>query len=122
MSVCNPCLETDTLPVCIDSLIVGTISSLTTAVFIFVKDITTGKIVRFEETSDGAGLVTITGLDTEPDFMPNHSYELWITLALATSIEAKEDITVPNAAASTECISLNFEYTGEEYTSITITA
>jgi hypothetical protein len=122
MSVCNPCLETDTLPVCVTSLIVGTISSLTKDVHIYVKDITTGKVVRFEETSDGAGLVTITGLGTEPDFMPDHSYELWITLADATSIEDKEDITVPNAAETTECIALNFEYTGESYTSITITA
>lgn len=122
MTVCNPCLTTDIIPVCVTSLVVGSISSLNTDVFVYVKDITTSKVVRFEETTDGAGLITITGLDTEPDFMPNHSYELWVTLATATSIDDREDITVPNAGTTTECIALCFEYTGEEYASITIKA
>ena len=122
MSVCNPCLQTDTIPTCLTDLVIGTITDTTTDVFIYFKDHTTNKTIRFEETSDGAGLVTVTGLDTQPDFMPNHSYEVWITLAIAVSIEEKEDITVPNAATSTECIALDFEYTGEDYASITITA
>jgi len=122
MSVCNPCLETDFVPVCITSLVIGTITSLTTAVFIYFKDTATKKVIRFEETSSGAGLVTVTGLDTSPDFMPNHSYEVWITLASATSADAREDITVPGSVPTTECIAINFEYTGETYTSITVNA
>lgn len=122
MTVCNPCLITDTIPVCVNSLVVGTISSLTTDVFIYIKDITTDVVVRFEEQTNGAGLITITGLDTQPDFMPDHSYELWVTLESATSIDDREDITVPNAANTTECIALCFEYTGEIYTTITIKA
>lgn len=122
MSVCNPCLKTDILPVCTDNIVVGEISSPDTDVFVYVKDITTHRCFRFEETSDNNGIVTITSLNQEPDFMQNHSYELWITLATATGIEDREDILVDNASETTECISLEFKRTGEEYTSVTIKA
>ncbi len=97
MSVCDPCLKTELVPKCLTNLIIGTISSLNTAVFVYIRDLTTGKLLRFSEVSSGAGQVTVTGLDTEPDFMPDHSYEMWITLQTAISIEDRETITVTSS-------------------------
>ncbi len=127
MSVCiDNCQITQMIPVCVENLQIGTISSLTTAVLVYIEDTTLiNKPVPHEVTSDGAGLVTITGLDTLPDFMPNHSYKCWITLASATSIEDRETITID--AIDYTCFYLRFEYiknpdnTNKTYTNITLT-
>ncbi len=127
MSVCiDTCTKTQLIPPCLTNLQVGTITSLTTAVQVYIEDITLQtKPVAYPVTSDGAGLVTITGLDLLPDFMPNHSYVLWVTLDDATSIEDREVITI--ASVDYTCFQLRFEYvknpdgTNKTYTTIAIT-
>lgn len=123
MSVCDPCLQTQLIPVCVTNLTIGDIAVTDTDVFIYIKDITTGRLNRFEETSDGSGEV-ILDLTGEPDFMPDHAYELHITLKAATSIEDKELITVLNGADPVDCLSLRFNYVEEDksYADITISA
>lgn len=119
MSVCVPCQKTELIPKCLTDLIIGTVSDFNEDMYIYIRDLTTLSLRRFEEQSSGAGLVTLTGLDTEPDFMPSHAYELWITRADATSIEDKEDITI-NTNVYT-CLALRFiDVEDESYASITI--
>lgn len=106
MSVCAPCQKAEDIPNCLENLEIGTISDVDTDVYIYIKDITSDNQLRFERTSSAAGLVTLTGLDSEDEFMPAHSYELWITLKSATSIEDRETITI--GLDTVECIALTF--------------
>lgn len=106
MTVCSPCLSTDEIPVCTTNLTLGTIASLNTAVYVYIRDNSTGRTERYDVVTDQAGTVTIQ-LQAE-DFMPGHSYETWVTLANATSIEDRETITV--GATETPCIYLRFKY------------
>lgn len=121
-NVCTPCTEAKQIPTCITSLVVGTIANLTTAVYVYIQDITTGRLVRLPVTSSGAGLVaaTVSG----EDFMDGHDYELWVTLASAASIEDKLSVTIEAVAYT--CFHLRFtqvrDNTGAviSYSSITI--
>ena len=121
MSVCDPCLQTQLIPVCVTNLTVGDIAALNTDVFVYIEDLTTGRLTRFDVTTDGTGAVIIV-LTDRPDFMPDHAYELHLTLATATSIEDKELITILNATPAVDCISIRFNYVEEDesYTDITI--
>lgn len=92
MSLCNPCSKSKPVLACTTDLTIGTISGLTTTVFVYIQNHTTGFIKRYDVTSDGVGLVVIT-LSTN-DVMPSHDYELWITLATATDTDDREDITI----------------------------
>lgn len=118
MSVCDPCTKTELVPKCLTNLVIGTIGSNGAAVYVYIHDLTTDKLTRFSEVSSGAGLVTLTDLDDEPDFMPSHSYELWITLQSATSIEDRENIDI--GGTNYTCLALRFEDVGEAYNSITL--
>lgn len=126
MAVCDPCLNTDEIPVCTTALTLGNIATFNTPVFVYIRDNSTDRTERYQTSSGIAGAVTIALQDE--DFMPGHSYEAWITLANATSIEDKETITVgagiPPTTAS--CLYLRFKYVKDtsganlNYTIITV--
>lgn len=105
MSVCNPCTATEPVANCITDLIIGKISSNSTAVYVYLNNITLGKLVRFSATSSASGIVTIQrGTQV---FMPNHAYEIWITLAIATNPNTpKEQIQI--GANFYKCFSVRF--------------
>lgn len=77
MSICISSLKTKPIPVCISILTVGEINDSAQNVFVFIKDITTGRIETNESTSDLNGIVSIDASDYP--FLDSHSYELWIT-------------------------------------------
>lgn len=89
---CTTCSYTKTVPTCITNLIVGTIDDLSSDVYVFIKNISTGKIDRFEATSDGAGLVTLSSIPTNY-FMDEHDYEIWVTLRTVSQND-RESITI----------------------------
>lgn len=62
---------------------VGNIPDADTDVYVYIKNITTGRINRFEATSDGYGDITIT---VNVKFNQHHLYEVTITEATATNI------------------------------------
>lgn len=125
MSVCSPCTKVDVIPVCLTNLIIGTIAGLTQNVWIYFRDTTTGKLKRYENQSDGAGLVTLTLVQNNGDFMPEHAYEVWVQNENEVNIETKLDITI--SAVIYTCFLVNFTYvkdgdeTNETYTTVTIT-
>lgn len=92
MSLCNPCSASKPVLACTTDLTVGTISSLSTAVFVYLKNHTTGFIKRYDVTTTIAGLVVITL--SSNDIMPDHDYELWVSLASATNTDERENITI----------------------------
>ena len=79
---CTDCAYTKIIPTCITEITVGTITELAADVYVFVKNISTGKIDRFSSTSDGAGLVKLSSIAAN-FFMDSYDYEIWITLRSA---------------------------------------
>lgn len=111
MPGCVDCQPTNLIPTCTTALVLGTIPDLTTAVFIYVRNLTTGNTHRQSVTSDGAGLVTMDTTDPVPSFYsPNMTYEVWITLATG-DLEDRLDITVGTVTITGDdaCLNLNFE-------------
>lgn len=102
MSVCNPCLTVRVLPKCFTSLTIGTIADFNEDILIYFKNYTLDKCITFENTSDGAGEVVQTFIDTK-FLMEQHTYQLWITLFDAESPDDREIITV--GIETTTCIS-----------------
>lgn len=76
MTICNPSVETKPIPVCTGTLTIGTIPDLNQAVKIFIEDITTGRIEKYDATSSGAGVVTVDLTDAEVS--DKHTYQLHI--------------------------------------------
>lgn len=73
------CKQSNNISACPLSITIGTITNLLADVKVYVKNITTGKIILFLATSDVNGLVVI---DTEDYiFNPGHLYEVEVVLA-----------------------------------------
>lgn len=105
MSVCDSCHKPKPIARCLTNIIVGTVTSLNTAVYVYVRNLTTEHTVRYAATSSGAGLVTIP--ITPQRFSQDHSYEIWITKQTATNISEKENITIGGDVS--DCIHFRFE-------------
>lgn len=105
-TVCNPCTRMRPLLACATTLTVGTIANLTTAIYVYIHDHTTGRLVRYSTTSSGAGVVSFDLSDGQV-YAEDHDYELYITLASATNIEEKVSFTI-NAVAY-DCVALDFK-------------
>lgn len=114
MSLCNPCAKANDLPACLDTLLVGRITAVNTSVYVYVRNNTTEAApIRFTAISDADGYVEIDLGLFEP--MPNHSYEIWITLATAKNLGCKEDMQPadcenPYITDTYSCFTLQFYY------------
>lgn len=105
MSICSDCIHPKPIARCVTNLIIGTISSINTAVHVYIKDLTTGRDIRYAVTSSAAGLITIP--ITPQRFSEDHSYEVYVTLASAVGIEVKQNLTIGGEVS--DCSSLRFE-------------
>ena len=88
---CN-CLKSNNIIVCPDTLYVGSVSHLNTDVVVYIRNITTGRIKKYESTSSAGGRVTIDTSSTV--FNEGHSYEVKIVLATAVNPNDNEMITL----------------------------
>lgn len=104
---CLQCTFTDPVPTCTTTLRIGTITTFATAMFIFVQNLTTGKIYRQASTVSGAaGEIDLTMANPTQNFYnKDSSYEVWVTLATNDS-DVREDITV--GTATEDCYNVNF--------------
>lgn len=105
MSICSDCIHALPVARCVTNLIVGTISSLNTAVYVYIRDVTMDRDIRYAVTSSAAGLITVP--ITPQRFSEDHSYEIYITKTTAANISVKENITIQ--AEVSNCVSLRFE-------------
>lgn len=105
MSICSDCIHSKPIARCITNLIVGTISSLNTAVYVYIKDLTTDRDIRYSVTSSAAGLITVP--ITPQRFSEDHSYEIHVTLTTAAGVENKQNITIGGEVS--DCVSVRFE-------------
>lgn len=94
MSVCNPCNKTKPVLACTSTLTVGTLSTYpNTSVHVYLKNHTTGGYIeRYVVTTTAGGSVQIAL--TSNQIMPDHNYELWVTLATATNTDERLAITI----------------------------
>ncbi len=105
MTQCNPCTPMKPLSRCMAVLTIGTISALNTAVHVYLKNHTTGVLVRFETTSAAVtGLVTVDISDYPQ--IAGHDYELWVTLATATNTDERVNVTI--SAVAYTCFAIRF--------------
>jgi hypothetical protein len=105
---CNNCTTTKTLSGCAGVLTLGTIASLNTAVYIFVKS-PSGYIYRQSTTSSVSGVVTLNlALPDTSFYHSNGSFEVWVTLASA-DIETRLSVTI--SATAYTCFNLSFQRT-----------
>lgn len=105
---CPVCTSTKILPTCWFDLIVGDISP-EKDVDIYVKNITTGKVIKQE--LDGATEIFIDLTDPESDFYnPYNTYEVWVTErddpTTRLSVTFKDGVTVDT------CFTIKFEDQG----------
>ena len=89
---CSPCSFVKPVPICVQQIIIGTISSIDANIYVFVKNVTTGKEIRLSTITDGAGLITldVSGLT----FSDSFTYEFKAILQTAVSINDVETITI----------------------------
>lgn len=76
---CNTCPQFDTLPTCLETLYVGTVTGFPDSPLnVYVKNHTTGYLTMFEVMTNEDGDLFI---DVPDSFVPvpNHDYELWVT-------------------------------------------
>lgn len=123
---CNECSKTDAIPTCAATLVIGTVALLNTAMYVYVKDVTTGRLHMQPSTSSGAGVVSLDmTLPDQTFWIPDHHYELWMTTATSTGMDNRTDFVI--SSTTVDCINLVFERVldensdGKEYASITAT-
>jgi len=104
MTICNPSLPTKAIPTCVEFIEVGDVTP-NTAVAVYLKDISTGLLIVFQETSNATGRVIVD--ISNYDFTDKHAYDLWITPA-NQPIEDYMDITVSGSIASTQFVQVKF--------------
>lgn len=105
---CNTCDNTKTLSSCAGNLTLGTIASVSTAVYIYIKS-PSGYVYRQSATSSGAGVVLLNlALPDTSFYHPNGTFEVWVTLATA---DRTTKLTVTIGATGYTCFNLKFEKT-----------
>lgn len=110
MSVCAPCQKTKPIPKCVVNLLIGGIAFIDTVVTVYFKDISTGKLTGIITEVGGDGSVFLENLDC--GFMPDHSYEVWVTFA-GNNIEDRLTLTIsddyyPTIGREHECLAVRF--------------
>ena len=103
---CSDCNKTKKILSCTTVLTIGLSAAYpTTAVYVYIKSHTTGRVYFYSATTSGAGLITAT--ITAQQFAEGHDYELWVTLATATNPEEKIDFVID--ATTVNCLSVKFQ-------------
>lgn len=100
---CIGCTKTKPILNCIDSLVIGTLEP-TTAYYVYFENSSNNKLnVIADVTTDADGLLSV-----DLGFTPNASvtYKVWVTLADATNIDARELIGIN--AIEADCLFVNF--------------
>ena len=102
------------------SIEIGTISSNSTDVYIYVRNNATGTIYRQSATSSGAGLVTLDSSLPSGWYHPSATYDIWVTLQTADNQDDTETITI--SGTDYTCLQVRFERIigdDEQYDNIT---
>ncbi len=100
-----PCLQSNPIPSCIETLTIGTIQKISTPVIVLITTIATGRIDAFEVLSDGDGLVVIDLGDYEINDGINYKVEVF---SVSSPEGPQEIITINDVSDS--CIYFTGRY------------
>ena len=108
---CLQCDSVKPIPTCTTALVIGTTTlGNGIPVYVFVKNLTTGKQYRQAAITENVppGRVTLLMGQPRQDFYsPNFIYEIWITKQTDT-INERQDFTVQGSVDSYECVNVRF--------------
>lgn len=113
MSLCSPCTRLKEVALCTDSIVIGTVTSFNTLYNVYFTSLATGRVFRYEATSDSDGLLT---LNEEFEFAENTGYELKVNKVNTTL--AGEDLTIGTVTA--KCFMLSFIHVPYAFVSQTL--
>lgn len=109
MSLCNFCTRLKPVSICVNNLIIGTVSGLSTSYNIYFRSLANGFIVKYTATSNGAGLLTLSPTDGFV-LATNHLYEMYVNTSTSSSTGA--NLTIGTTTAT--CYSVMFEQVYDE--------
>lgn len=121
---CLICQKTSPIPTCTSTLILGTIANLNTAVYIYIKDLSTDRLQREGVSSNGSGQVSLLMSNAPRFYQKGHIYEVFVTLQSSSDITNTIDLTISGTAY--DCLQLTFWEVSNEvdgwypYTTMTV--
>lgn len=113
---CENCSCAKCIPLCINELEIGNISSFDENVLVIFEEIASGRKDVYTAKSDGTGRIKLDVDDTDQDirWKPEQQYNLWIVLVSnENDINDNETITMPDAT-EVECLLVTFDNVFDE--------
>src|SRR5574343_1852824 len=108
MSLCSQCTRLKPVSICVNNLIIGTVSA-STSYSIYFRSLANGFIVKYTATSNGAGLLTLSPTDGVV-LATNHLYEMYVNTSTSSSTGA--NLTIGTTTAT--CYNVMFEQVYDE--------
>lgn len=109
MSICSQCTRLKPVSICVNNLIIGTVSGTSTLYNIYFRSLANGFIVKYTATSSGAGLLTLSPTDGFV-LATNHLYEMYVNTYTSSSTGA--NLTIGTTTAT--CYNVMFEQVYDE--------
>ena len=106
---CSACTSVKPIASCLTTMIIGDAGGgyPNTLIYVYIRNVTTGKNIRLSSTTSGAGIIQ-PNVSTI-SFLPNQSYEIWVTLQTAASVTDYLPFKIDGDPDNTySCISLRF--------------
>lgn len=104
---CLTCQQTKQIPNCTDDLVLGIIDYVSTNVYIFIENVTTGRVERQEATSSPVGVVTLDLTDPNAHFYSNsYAFEVHVSLRDTTPTEK---LPIQLGGSTFDCFQLTFD-------------
>jgi len=115
---CPSYINTKPVPVCCDTLTIGTITALNTDVKVYITKANGARIVQ-ETTSSAAGLVTLDMTDPESEFY--NEYDGIYLVSIGTDLNNLYTITIGSETNTVVGFKVN-NYKGNDTTTFTLEA
>jgi hypothetical protein len=77
MSICKPCVKTETITLCADSLIIGEVPAAATEYIVWFRNLATGSVYGYTATSDVDKKLTLNFPEGFP-LAGNTLFEMWV--------------------------------------------
>jgi hypothetical protein len=92
MSICRPCIKTEKISLCVDSLVIGEAPEATTEYIVWFRNLATNGLFGYTATSDIDKALTLNFPEGFP-LAGNTAFEMWINLP-GDSVESKVELMV----------------------------
>ena len=104
--ICTNCVESKPIPSCAESLVVGSVTTEESSVFVFIKNNATGYVATQEVVPDDNDLISISLSDPYPDF---YSPNFFFTITVSESEDGNDQIPFTIDSVEHDCITALFQ-------------